>query len=103
MWLAKNKIAPNFFQAPLLMLCRVYLLQLDEPPEMDTLKINLPRDREDYDGFEYTDEKLSTKRIQWCRDPSSILFFWVFLNNNFANNDNGAWVNAQLGAPRRKV
>jgi len=27
---------------------------------------NLLRDREGYDGFEYTDEKLSTRRIQWC-------------------------------------
>ena len=32
-------------------------LQLDWLSETDTLKINLPRDREGYDGFEYTDEK----------------------------------------------
>ena len=41
-------------------------VQLDWPSETDTLKINLPRDREGYVGFEYTDEKLSTRRIQWC-------------------------------------
>ena len=67
-------------------------VQLDWPPEMDTLKINLPRDQEGYGGFEYTDEKLSTRRIQWCGEPSSIFVFGVSLNNNFPNNDNGAWV-----------
>ena len=39
--------------------------ELDWPSETDALNINVPRDREGYDGFEYTDEKLSTRRIQW--------------------------------------
>ena len=38
-------------------------LQLDWPSETDTLKNILPRDQEGYDGFEYTDKKLSTRRI----------------------------------------
>ena len=50
-------------------------MQLDWPSETDTLKINLPQDREGYDGFEYTDEKLSARRIHWCGEPSSILVF----------------------------
>ena len=43
--------------------------------EMDTLKINLLWGREGYGGFEYTDEKLSARRIQLCRDLSSIFIF----------------------------
>ena len=35
----------------------------------------LPRDREGYDGFNYTDEKLSTRRIQWCGLKNYIFFF----------------------------
>ena len=41
-------------------------LQLDWTSCADTHKNNLPQDQEDYDGYEYTDEKLSTRRIQWC-------------------------------------
>ena len=51
-------------------------LQLDWPSETDTLKINLPRDWEGYDRFEYTDEKLSTRRIHWYGEPSSVFIFW---------------------------
>ena len=33
-----------------------------------------------YNGFEYTNEKLSTRRIHWCGEPSSIFYvlryFW---------------------------
>ena len=50
-------------------------LPLDWPSETDTLKINLPRDREGYNGFEYTDEKLSTRRIHCCGVPSSVFIF----------------------------
>ena len=50
-------------------------IQLDWPPETDTLEINLPRDQEGYDGFEYTKEKLSTRRIHWYRGSSSIFSF----------------------------
>ena len=39
-----------------------------------TQKISLPRDQEGYDRFEYTDEKLSTRRI-----PQALfLFFGIF-------------------------
>ena len=79
-------------------------LQPDWPSETETLKKNLPWNWEDYAAFEYTDEKLSAKRIQLCCDPSLIfLFFGVFLKNNFTANDNGAWVTAQLDAPRQKL
>ena len=30
-------------------------------------------------------------------------FFGVFLNNNFSNNDNGAWCPAPLDAPRQEL
>ena len=51
-------------------------LQLVWSSEMVTLKINLPRDREDYDGFEYTDGRLSMRRIQWCGVKFYNFFFW---------------------------
>ena len=51
-------------------------LQLDWTSCADTQKNNLPRDREGYGGFEYTDEKLSTRRIQWCGLKMYIFFFW---------------------------
>ena len=50
-------------------------LQLVWPQEMATLKINLPRDQEGYDRFEYTDEKLLARRIYFCGEPSSIFIF----------------------------
>ena len=50
-------------------------VQLDWPSETDTLNINLSQDREDYGGFEYTNENLSARRIQLCRNPSSIFIF----------------------------
>ena len=37
-------------------------------------KIDLPRDWEGYGGFEYTDEKHSTRRIHWCRVNFYIFF-----------------------------
>ena len=49
---------------------------MDWPSETDKLKINLLRDREGYGGFEYTDEKPSTRRVQWRVNPSSIFIFW---------------------------
>ena len=55
-----------------------------------------------YDGSENKYEKLSARRIQLCRDPSSI-FVRVFLKTNFTINDNVAWVAAQLDAPRQKL
>ena len=39
------------------------------------IKINLPRDRESYDGFEYTDEKFWSRRIHWCGVQFLIFFF----------------------------
>ena len=50
-------------------------IQLDWSSETDTLKINLPRDREGYDGSKITYEKLSARRTHLCRDPSSIFVF----------------------------
>ena len=52
-------------------------VQLDWTSCADTHKINLPRDREGYDGFEYTDEKLSTRRIHWCR----LILYLLFLES----------------------
>ena len=40
------------------LLATLFWIQLDWPSETDTLNVNLPRDREGYDRFEYTDEKL---------------------------------------------
>ena len=51
-------------------------LQLDWPSETDTLKIDLPRDRNGCDRFECADKKLSTRRTHWCGDPSFIFIFW---------------------------
>ena len=48
-------------------------IQLDWPSETDTLKINLPRDREGYDGFEYTDEQLLTRVIHLRRAELNLL------------------------------
>ena len=45
-------------------------------------KNNLPRDREGYDGFEYTDEKLSTRRIHWC----GVIFYIFFFGELFLKN-----------------
>ena len=33
-------------------------------------------DQEGYDRFEYTDEKLSTRRFHLCVDSISIFIFW---------------------------
>ena len=90
--LAQN-IALSFFSK---------VLQLDWPSETYTLQIDLPRDRKGYDEFEYTDENLSMRRIHWCGEPSSIVFR-VFLRYNFLDNDNGAWLPAQLDPPHRKL
>ena len=50
-------------------------VQLDWPSEMDTLKINLPRDQDNYGGSETTYEKISARRIQICGESSSIFVF----------------------------
>ena len=50
-------------------------IQLDWASYIDTQKINLPWDREGYGGFEYTDEKLSTRRIHWWCAKIHIFFF----------------------------
>ena len=44
---------------------RMRVVQLDWTSCADT-QTKLPRDQEGYGGFEYTDEKLSTRRIHWC-------------------------------------
>ena len=36
------------------------------------------------------------------QDQFPFIFCWAFLRNNFPNNDNGAWLAAQLDAPRQK-
>ena len=53
-----------------------YSIQLDLPSETDTLIINLPHDREGYDESKTTYEKLSSRRIHWFSDPSSVFIFW---------------------------
>ena len=52
----------------------IQYIQLDWTSCADTHKINFLGDQEGYGGYEYTDEKLSTRRIQWCGDQSFI--FW---------------------------
>ena len=45
-------------------------------------KYILPRDQEGYGRFEYTDEKLLTRHIQWCGVKFYIFFFGeLFLKN----------------------
>ena len=75
-------------------------IQLDWPSETDPLKNNFQRDREGYDGSETTYEKFSEENPN-LRGPK--LHFLVFLKNNFTNNDNGAWVPAELGSPSQKL
>ena len=58
------------------------LIQLDWTSCADTQEINLPRDREGYDGFLYTDEKLSTRRIQWC----GLKYYIFFVGELFLKN-----------------
>ena len=48
-------------------------------PVQTHTKINLPWDREGYGGFEYADEKLSARRIQWCAKKLYLLFWRVIL------------------------
>ena len=50
-------------------------IQLDQPSETDTTN-QLRRDREGYGKSKNTYEKLSSRRIYWCSNPSSILTFW---------------------------
>ena len=45
--------------------------------------------------------RLGASNGAWTQ--AQFLFFEVFLNDNFPNNDNGAWLPAQLDAPRRKL
>ena len=71
-WVMDFHAMPKSFWAP-----KRTIIQLDWTSETDTLKINLPQDREGYDGSETTYEKLSARRIQLCGDPSSIFIFWA--------------------------
>ena len=57
--------------AAAVLLCAVRV-QLNWVSCADT-NIKLPWDREGDNGFEYTDEKLSTRRIQWC-----VAHFYIF-------------------------
>ena len=50
-------------------------LELDWSSCAATLKINLSRDQEGCDGFGYTDEKFSMRRIHWREAQSSIFIF----------------------------
>ena len=71
---------------------------------MQTHKKYLPWDQEGYDTFEYTDEKLSTRRIQWCEAQFYIFCFWrVILENLDKKIPNFFVCPAQLDAPRRKL
>ena len=54
-------------------------LQLDLSSETVSEKSIFPRDQEGYGGSETTNEKLSSSRIHWFSDPSSVLFFGKFL------------------------
>ena len=56
--------------------CKHHCLQLGWTFCAETHKINLPQDQEGYNGFEYTDEKLSTRRIHWCRIKFYIFYYW---------------------------
>ena len=51
-------------------------VQLDWTSCADTQKINLQWDQEGYGRFEYTDEKLSARRIHWWCAKNHIFFFW---------------------------
>ena len=62
-------------------------------------KNNLPQDREGYDGFEYTNEKLSARRIQWC-GVKHYIFFFEELFLKIDENDLKIIYHAQLDAPR---
>ena len=72
-----------------ILLCSIYfvvgnkliicIIQLDWTSCADTHKINLPWDREGYGGFEYTNEKLSTSRIQWWCATNHIFISWRVL------------------------
>ena len=53
------------------------LLQLDWTSCTDAHKNHFRRDREGYDGFEATHEKLSSRRIHWCGEQFCI--FWMCL------------------------
>ena len=52
------------------------LIQLDWTSCAGTQQINLLRDREGYAGFEHSDDKPSTRRIQWCGAQFYIFIFW---------------------------
>ena len=49
-------------------------------------KMNLPQDQEGYDGFEDTNEKLSTWRIHWYRVKFYIFFFGELFFKNIDEN-----------------
>ena len=44
--------------------------------------LKLPRHWEGYDKFKTLDEKLSPRRIHWCCDPSSMVFFGELILEN---------------------
>ena len=74
-WITRNR---PIVQSDLLSLhctSRLCRLQLDWTSWADAHKINLPWDCEGYDRLEYTDEKLSTRRIHWCKIKFYIFFF----------------------------
>ena len=76
----------------------VVYIQLDWPSETETLKINLPRDQEGYlrriwiCGWKVLDE--AHPLVRWAK--LHFYFYWVFLRNNFPNNDTYAM---ELGSP----
>ena len=49
--------------------------QLDWASCADAQNINFPRDQEGYDKFESICEKLSSRRIHWCRTQMYMFFF----------------------------
>ena len=83
-------------------------IQLDWQSETNTHEINLPRDQESYrwlyDRSETTNEKLSSRRIHWCGDPSSIFILWrVILGKQSQKLTKQAWVHEPLDPRRQKV
>ena len=49
---------------------------IGRPVQTHTKSICRETERAMYDGFEYTDEKLSTRRIQWLCAKVHIFIFW---------------------------
>ena len=70
---------------------------------MNTLKIHLPQNERD--AVDLNTRMKSSRRGASIGAVSQapFLFLGVFLKNNLTNNDNGAWVTAQLYSPRREL